>query len=74
MDQKAPGYPPDPTKGYRLLVPNYDGNGLVLTDHGYKRGNLPGDVNNDFVVDFRDFAELADRWLESRAGLADAGD
>jgi len=73
MDQKAIGFPPDPKKGYRLLVLNYDGNGLVLTDHGHRRGNLPGDVNDDFVVDFTDFAELADRWLESRAGLAASG-
>ena len=73
MDQKAPGWPPDFTKGYRLLVPDYDGNGLVLTDHGHRRGNLPGDINNDFRVDLRDFAEFAENWLDSRAGLWGCG-
>ncbi len=69
MDQKAPGYPQDPTKGYRLLVMNYDGNGLVIADHGYRRGNLAADVNKDYKVDFKDMAELADQWLENVAGL-----
>ena len=73
MDQKAPGYPPDPTKGYRLLVLNYDGNGLVLGDTRHPRGNLPGDINNDYIVDFRDFAEFADNWLQNRAGLYGCG-
>jgi hypothetical protein len=74
MDQAAPGYPPDPTKGYRLLVLDYDGNGLVLTDHGHRRGNLPGDINGDFAVDFKDFAEFAEHWLQCRAGLCGCGD
>jgi hypothetical protein len=69
LDQKAPGYPPDPTKGYRLLVLNYDGNGLVLGNHGPRRGNLPGDVNVDYLINFRDLAELAESWLQERAGL-----
>lgn len=71
LDQEAPGTPPniDNTKGYRLLVLNYDGNGLVLTDRGYKRGNLPGDINADFKVDFKDFAQLAQNWLHWRDGL-----
>ncbi len=71
LDQNAPGYPPniDNTKGYRILVLNYDGNGLVLTDLGCKRGNLAGDINTDFKVDFKDFAELAANWLEYRDGL-----
>ena len=60
MDQAGPGYPPDPTKGYRLLVPDYNGN---------TRGNLPGDINNDFFVNLKDFAELAADWLQNRAGL-----
>jgi hypothetical protein len=55
--------------GYRLWVPNYDGNGLVLTDRGHERGNLPGDINTDYKVDFYDLAELADNWLQQRAGL-----
>lgn len=68
FDQEAPGcsicdY------GYRIWVTNYDGNGLVLTDRGYKRGNLPGDINNDFKVDFKDFAEMATNWLKCAPGL-----
>lgn len=57
--------------GYRLLVLNYDGNGLVLGDTGHPRGNLPGDINNDYAIDFGDFAELAENWLNHRAGLCD---
>jgi hypothetical protein len=59
--------------GYRLWVPDYDGNGLVLTDRGHNRGNLPGDINADYRVDFKDLAELAANWLEERAGLGDCG-
>ncbi len=55
--------------GYRLWVTNYDGNGLVLTDRGHKRGNLPGDINSDYIVDFTDFAELANHWLQQSPGL-----
>jgi hypothetical protein len=55
--------------GYRLWVTNYDGNGLVLTDRGHKRGNLPGDINTDYIVDFYDFAELANHWLQQAPGL-----
>ena len=75
MDQKSTGIPPnlDHTKGYRLLVLNYDGNGLVLGDTGHPRGNLPGDINNDYIVDFRDFAEFAENWLQNRAGLYGCG-
>jgi hypothetical protein len=69
LDQKGAGYPPDATKGYRLLVLDYDGNGLMLGDTGHLRGNLPGDTNNDYIVDLKDFAELAGNWLENRAGL-----
>jgi hypothetical protein len=57
------------TNGYRLWVTNYDGNGLVLTDRGHKRGNLPGDINSDYMVDFEDFAELANHWLQQSPGL-----
>jgi hypothetical protein len=38
--------------GYRLWVPNYDGNGLVLTDRGHSRGNLPGDINTTAPHDY----------------------
>lgn len=55
--------------GYRLWVTNYDGNGLVLTDRGHPRGNMPGDINIDYTVDFYDFAELANHWLMQRPGL-----
>ncbi|MBN1123857.1 MAG: hypothetical protein JXA82_02540 [Sedimentisphaerales bacterium] len=71
MDQKAPGYPADLTKGYRLLVLDYDGNGLVLGESGSVRGNLPGDINHDFVVNLVDLAELAEHWMISRARLCD---
>ena len=57
--------------GYHIWVTNYDGNGRVLTDSGHPRGNLPGDVNRDYIVDFKDFAQLAENWLQSRAGLHD---
>jgi hypothetical protein len=57
------------TDGYRLWVTNYDGNGLVLTDRGHKRGNLPGDINSDYMVDFTDFAEFANNWLQQAPGL-----
>ena len=69
FDQESSGYTVC-TDGYRLWVPNYDGNGLVLTDRGHKRGNLPGDINTDYKVDFEDFAELAGNWLQQRAGLS----
>ncbi len=62
------------TGGYRLWVTNYDGNGLVLADRGHKRGNLPGDINADYTVDFYDFAELAGNWLQQRAGLSGCGE
>jgi hypothetical protein len=60
--------------GYRLWVPDYDGNGLVLTDRGHERGNLPGDINTDYKVDFIDFAEFAENWLQQKAGLSDCLD
>jgi len=70
LDQESSGYMVC-TDGYRLWVTNYDGNGLVLTDRGHKRGNLPGDINADFKVNFIDFAELAANWLECVPGLCD---
>lgn len=57
------------TGGYRLFVPNYDGNGLVLNDRGYRRGNLPGDVNQDGKVNLFDLAEIANDWLKIATGI-----
>jgi hypothetical protein len=57
------------TGGYRLFVPNYDGNGLVLNDRGTRRGNLPGDVNRDGKVDLCDLAEIAADWLKVTPGI-----
>ncbi len=57
--------------GYMIWVTNYDGNGLVLTDRGQQRGNLPGDVNFDAKVDLADFAIIAGYWLDSVTGLHD---
>ncbi len=51
------------TNGYRIWVPNYDGNGLVLTDRAYRRGNLRGDSVNDGRIDLLDLAALAGDWL-----------
>ena len=73
LDQESSGYTVC-KDGYRLWVPNYDGNGLVLTDRGHKRGNLPGDINTDYIVDFYDFAKLANNWLQTRAGLNGCGE
>ena len=71
QEPQTPPWPPNPKTGYRIWVPNYDGNGRVLTNRGYKRGNLPGDINSDFKVDFKDFAEFSANWLECRDGLYD---
>jgi hypothetical protein len=73
FDQEASGYTVC-KDGYRLWVPDYDGNGLVLTDRGHKRGNLPGDINTDYIVDFYDFAELAENWLQQVAGMSICGE
>jgi len=70
FDQESSGYLVC-KDGYRLWVVDYDGNGLVLTDRGHKRGNLPGDINTDFKVDFIDFAEMAVNWLGCAPGLCD---
>jgi peptidoglycan hydrolase-like protein with peptidoglycan-binding domain len=69
LDQESSGYMVC-KDGYRLWVVDYDGNGLVLTDRGHERGNLPGDINTDYQVDFYDFIELAGNWLQQRAGLS----
>lgn len=55
--------------GYEIWVTNYDGNGLVLTDRGQQRGNLPGDVNFDATVNLIDFSIIAQRWLNTVPGL-----
>ena len=68
FDQEASTYYPC-KDGYRLWVPNYDGNGLVLTDRGFRRGNLPGDINRDFKVDLADFSEMATGWMKETPGL-----
>ena len=68
LDQEAVNYFPC-KDGYRLWITNYDGNGLVLTDRGYRRGNLPGDINTDFAVDLADIAELSANWLSYTPGL-----
>lgn len=73
FDQESSGYTVC-KDGYRLWMPDYDGNGLVLTDRGHERGNLPGDINTDYQVDFVDFAELAENWLRQRAGLSGCGE
>ncbi len=71
LDQLSPGQKPnlDHTRGYRLLVMDYDGNGMVLTDRDKKRGNLPVDANNDYKVDLRDFEKFAEQWLMETDGL-----
>lgn len=58
-------------KGYRIWVTNYDGNGLVLRDRGYRRGNLPGDNNGDGKVDLLDFALITADWLLTASGIGD---
>ncbi|MBN2211846.1 MAG: hypothetical protein JW709_10670, partial [Sedimentisphaerales bacterium] len=67
FDQES-GYS-DYTNGYRIWVPNYDGNGLVLTDRAYRRGNLRGDSVNDGRIDLLDLAALAGDWLLDVPGL-----
>jgi len=58
---------------YRIWVLNYDGNGRVLTDRGYARYNLPGEINKDGKVDMFDFAWLADNWLDCVVGTGACG-
>jgi hypothetical protein len=50
--------------GYRLWAVNYDGNGKVLTDFSFSKNRLSGDINLDGKVDFTDFSELANNWLD----------
>jgi hypothetical protein len=71
MDQKSPGYPPDLTRGYRVLVLDYDGNGLVLGTLTTQRGNLPGDVNHDYRVDEADRTLLETNMNQAVPGLVE---
>lgn len=50
FDQEASGYSVC-KDGYRLWIPNYDGNGIVLTDRDCNRENLLYDVDTDNLVD-----------------------
>ncbi|MFI4912269.1 MAG: hypothetical protein ACIAQZ_11435 [Sedimentisphaeraceae bacterium JB056] len=59
----------DPTSGYEIIIFDYNGNPLVLGDTGPTRGNLAGDINNDFVVNINDLAAIASNWLKDIAGL-----
>jgi hypothetical protein len=67
MDQKST----DGTTGYRLLVMDYDGNGRVLGTLSTRRGNLPGDLNNDYRVDEKDRAILESNMGKAVPGLAE---
>ena len=56
-------------KAYYLIALNYDGSRRVLGDATNLRGTVPGDINNDFIVNLQDFAELAENWLVEMPGL-----
>jgi len=71
MDQENDYNNPPFDNGYRIWVTNYDGNGLVLRDRGYRRGNLPGDINGDGRVDLQDFAMITADWLLTATGIGD---
>ena len=60
MDQEST----DLRSGYRLYVMNYDGNGSVLASREHRLADKPGDVNLNGIVDFADFARLAEDWLK----------
>ena len=62
FDQESSGYMIC-KDGYRIWVVNYDGNGKILTDFGFPKNRLSGDINMDWKVDFFDFAEFAADWL-----------
>ena len=68
LDQES-GYPH--TAGYRLWVPDYDANSLVLTSRNRRRGNLPGDINYDGQVNLFDLAKMASQWLDCVPGIGD---
>jgi len=65
LDQESSGYMVC-KDGYRIWVVNYDGNGKVLTDFGFPKNRLKGDIDMDCDVDLADFAELAANWLAVR--------
>ena len=71
MDQENSSMNAPFDNGYRIWVTNYDGNGLVLRDRGYRRGNLPGDINSDGRVDLLDFAMITVDWLLTTPGIGD---
>jgi hypothetical protein len=71
LDQEDEDRDPPFTVDYRLFVPDYDGNGLVLTNSGCRRGNLPGDVNRNGKVDLLDLAQIANDWLKVAPGIGD---
>ncbi len=54
----------DLTRGYRLYVMNYDGNGSVLAGREHRRADKPGDLDLDGIVDLDDVAELLEDWNE----------
>ncbi|MBU1259922.1 MAG: hypothetical protein KJ757_08340 [Planctomycetes bacterium] len=60
FDQESADY----KAGYRIWVVNYDGNSSVLTDNCGLNGYFAGDMNKDCVVDFADFAIMAQDWLK----------
>ena len=60
MDQEST----DLKGGYRLYVVNYDGNSSVLASREHRLADKPGDVNLNGIVDFVDFATLAEDWLK----------
>lgn len=68
LDQEHVTFTGPWTGGYRLWVPNYDGNGLVLTDRRSPLANLPGDIDLDGAVDLADLAALAIDWLRCAPG------
>ncbi len=55
--------------GYRLLVMDYDGNGLVLGQMTTQRGNLPEDVNGDYQVTIEDVKQVQAAVGQVCAGL-----
>lgn len=60
MDQEST----DLTRGYRLYVMNYDGNGSVLACREHRRADKPGDINLDGIVDYDDITKLLEDWLK----------
>jgi hypothetical protein len=59
MDQESV----DLTRGYRLYVVDYDGNGSVLACREHRMADRPGDIDLNGIVNFVDLATLAEDWL-----------